>query len=197
MAKVKGKKGPSGGVNSHIRSRLNYLHAAATYLQSREVPSKQSSSEGHNESINAHEKESAPSAAHIVPQVIDSDDAVAEGKRPSAFETPTAAVLIPQLSRGLISQMRGVSLKSQLRLPVEVKRSFCKRCDSLLIRNVNCMQEVRNASRGGKKPWADVLIVRCNTCGTEKRFHQTEKRSKKLSERRNMQKQKEETTSAV
>jgi ribonuclease P protein subunit RPR2 len=79
--------------------------------------------------------------------------------------------------------MRGVSLKTQLRLPVEVKRSVCKRCDTLLIPEVNSTEEIRNASRGRRKPWADVRVVRCSTCGTEKRFPQTDRRSKKLSER--------------
>ncbi|EAW15557.1 ribonuclease P Rpr2/Rpp21/SNM1 subunit [Aspergillus fischeri NRRL 181] len=71
-----------------------------------------------------------------------------------------------------------------LRLPVEVKRSFCKRCDTLLIPSVNCTHEIRNESRGRRKPWADVLVIRCTTCETEKRFPQTEKRSKKLAEHR-------------
>ncbi|KAJ5825301.1 hypothetical protein N7474_002439 [Penicillium riverlandense] len=88
------------------------------------------------------------------------------------------------LSRVYLSQMRGVSLKTQTRLPIEVKRSFCKRCDTLLVPGVNCSHEVQNASRGGNKPWADVRVVRCLVCKTEKRFPQTDKRGKKLVERR-------------
>jgi ribonuclease P protein subunit RPR2 len=91
---------------------------------------------------------------------------------------------LTNLSRVYASHMRGVSLKTQTRLSVPVKRSFCKRCDTSLIPEVSCTQKIRNESRGRKKPWADVLVIRCLVCGTEKRFPQTEKRSKKLSERR-------------
>lgn len=80
--------------------------------------------------------------------------------------------------------MRGVSLKTQTRLPVLVKRSFCKKCDTLMTPTVSCKKEMQNASRGCKKPWADILVVRCLVCGAEKRFPQTERRSRKLSERR-------------
>ncbi|KAI9044959.1 ribonuclease P Rpr2/Rpp21/SNM1 subunit [Aspergillus affinis] len=188
MAKVKGKKGSAGGVNSHIRARLNYLHTAATYLQTGAIPSKRSTGLVPRESAEAEDKESEPVSSRIVPQVVNNDEAMSE--EPLCTQSTTA--LIPthhntHLSRVLISHMRGVSLKSQLRLPVDVKRSFCKRCESLLVPGVNSIQEIRNDSRGRSKPWADVLVVRCTTCGTEKRFPQTEKRSQKLPERRKMQ----------
>ncbi|KAH8431569.1 ribonuclease P Rpr2/Rpp21/SNM1 subunit [Aspergillus melleus] len=190
MAKVKGKKGSAGGVNSHIRARLNYLHAAATYLQTGEIPSKRPTDLGPRESAEAEDKESKSVSARIVPQVVSNDVAMSE----EPLCTKSTPVRAPtshnsRLSRVLISHMRGVSLKSQLRLPVDVKRSFCKRCESHLVPGVNSTQEVRNDSRGRSKPWADVLVVRCTTCGTEKRFPQTEKRSQKLPERRKMQEQ--------
>ncbi|KOC14263.1 RNAse P Rpr2/Rpp21 subunit domain protein [Aspergillus flavus AF70] len=82
-----------------------------------------------------------------------------------------------------------LSLKTQLRLPVETKRSYCKRCDTLLSPGVSCIQEIRNESRDRKKPWADVRVILCTTCETEKRFPQTERRTKKLSERRKQSEQ--------
>ncbi|CAI7574442.1 unnamed protein product [Penicillium viridicatum] len=66
----------------------------------------------------------------------------------------------------------------------EPLRNLSRRCDTILIPGVTCSHETKNASRGGKKPWANVLVVRCLSCGTEKRFPQTEKRGKKLVERR-------------
>ncbi|KAL4898788.1 RNAse P Rpr2/Rpp21/SNM1 subunit domain-containing protein [Aspergillus ambiguus] len=173
MAKVKGKKGGSGGVHAHIRARLDYLHRAASYLQSRSLSSNaaNSSSNDHNPS----ELNPVTSPAHDGTETTQ----IANGAGPvSATRTH-----LPQVSRAYISQMRGVSLKTQLRLPVEVKRSFCKRCDTILVLGVNSTEEIRNASRGGRKPWANVRVVRCTTCGTEKRFPQTDRRGKKLSER--------------
>lgn len=166
MAKTKGKKSSSGGVNSHVRARMNYLSKAAAYLQPTESPAR-----------------GAPKdAAHRDDQdelMLDSTPTMsAYGSGGEAH-----AGSLPQLARVCISQMRGVSQKAQLRLPTEQKRAFCKRCDTLLTPGRNCTQEVRNPSRGGRKPWAEVRIVRCDICGTEKRFPLTDRRSRKLSER--------------
>lgn len=160
-----------GGAN-HLRARLEYLNKAATYLQSASATSQYGGSSN-------NEQNKTPDSTQIVPQVIN-QPAVSEDIPTTASQE---AMTTSQHSRFYISQMRGVSLKSQLRLPIEVKRSYCKRCDTLLIPDVNSVHEMRNESRGRKKPWADVWVVRCLTCGTEKRFPQTQKRSKRLSER--------------
>ncbi|GFF84970.1 hypothetical protein IFM47457_06655 [Aspergillus lentulus] len=177
MAKVKDKKGSSGGVSSHLRARLAYLHNAASLLQSVAVSSKkpddQRADNGNQERTNS---------TRIVPHVV--EPGIAAQRQSFATGPSNSTDRLSQLARVYVSHLRGVSLKSQLRLPVEVKRSFCKRCDTLLIPNVNCTHEIRNESRGRRKPWADVLVIRCTTCETEKRFPQTEKRSKKLAERR-------------
>ncbi|KAI5800338.1 RNAse P Rpr2/Rpp21/SNM1 subunit domain-containing protein [Peziza echinospora] len=78
----------------------------------------------------------------------------------------------PPLARFYLSTMRSLSHKSVLRLAPSIKRSICKRCDSLLVPGVSCAGEMRNDARGGseRKPWADVWVVRCNGCGAEKRF---------------------------
>ncbi|KKK20414.1 hypothetical protein P175DRAFT_0534666 [Aspergillus ochraceoroseus IBT 24754] len=185
MAKVKGQKGTGGGANSHLRARLSYLYNAAIYLQN---AAKQSKNDDIDNTGNSGEVKMMSTPSRIVPHVMDSS--TVSGKDSLCGSgTEKSGVPLPQISRVCISQMRGVSLKSQLRLPIEQKRSFCKRCDTLLITGANCTQEIRNASRGAKKPWADVRIVRCNTCGTEKRFPQTERRSKKLSQRKKEQKE--------
>ncbi|KAJ5092531.1 hypothetical protein NUU61_007401 [Penicillium alfredii] len=167
MAKAKGKK-DAKHTQSHIRARLEYLQHAATYLH------------------NAHRFQPGNDAeprdlasAQLVPL---SDDKAIE-PTPAATQH-TAKAPSANLSRAYISQMRGVSLKTQIRLPRALKRSFCKRCDTLLTPGVNCTHEIQNASHGGKKPWADVLVVRCLVCKAEKRFPQTEKRGKKLVDRR-------------
>ncbi|KAL2845008.1 Rpr2-domain-containing protein [Aspergillus pseudoustus] len=171
MAKLKGKKGLSGGVNSHVRARINFLYNAATFLQSAcQRP------EAVDHAVKPVEDEMIPDAIYGEPQ----DPANGASSRDHSD-------CVPALARTYISQMRGVSLKSQLRLPIEQKRSFCKRCDTLLILGDNCTEEIRNPSRGARKPWAEVRVVRCNTCLTEKRFPCAERRSSKLSERKKHQ----------
>ncbi|KAL4747441.1 hypothetical protein BDW72DRAFT_15438, partial [Aspergillus terricola var. indicus] len=177
MAKTKGKKGSGGGGNSYVRARINYLYNAAAYLQSAKAA-------GALEDV-ATPKDEVMSDAHVVQPLA---------KKPRSDYPGECA---PRVARLCISQMRGVSQKSQLRLPIEQKRSFCKRCDTLLIPGTNCIEETRNPSRGARKPWAEVRIVRCNICGTEKRFPQTDKRSRKFIERKKDGKAENEPTLAI
>ncbi|KAL4883899.1 RNAse P Rpr2/Rpp21/SNM1 subunit domain-containing protein [Aspergillus karnatakaensis] len=172
MAKAKSKKGSGGGVNSHIRARINFLHKAATYLQSAKTTTAAT-----EDVAKAEEKitpEPAPMPSHA---------------NPAGYERNS------QISRLFVSQMRGVSLKSQLRLPIDQKRSFCKRCDTLLLVGINSTQDIINPSRGSKKPWAEVRVVRCNACGTVKRFPQTDKRGRKLADRKKERKTETQTDS--
>jgi ribonuclease P protein subunit RPR2 len=77
----------------------------------------------------------------------------------------------PAQSRHLLNQMRGVSRKSQIRLSSGIKHEVCKRCDSLLVKDVSSTDKIENASKDRKKPWADVREIQCNVCRTVKRFH--------------------------
>lgn len=61
-------------------------------------------------------------------------------------------------------------MKSQIRLSQDVKHSICKRCSAILIPGSTSSSKVENLSRGGKKPWADVLVIECNVCSAQKRF---------------------------
>ena len=73
-------------------------------------------------------------------------------------------------ARHLISDLRSVSLKVMMRISPTMKHSICKNCDTILIDGSTCTNQVENNSKGGKKRWADVLVLKCNTCGSEKRF---------------------------
>jgi ribonuclease P protein subunit RPR2 len=73
-------------------------------------------------------------------------------------------------SRQALIDMRAVSRKAQIRQTRALKRSICKFCDTLQIEGETCHSSVENLSKGGRKPWADVLVVRCTTCQNAKRF---------------------------
>ncbi|KIW16651.1 hypothetical protein PV08_03839 [Exophiala spinifera] len=87
----------------------------------------------------------------------------------SAKDTGSAEQGLPESTR-LLSHLRGVSRKSQIRIAPELKHAICKRCDCLLIPGRTSTEIIKNDSRNGNKTWADVLEVRCNKCGTTKRF---------------------------
>jgi ribonuclease P protein subunit RPR2 len=82
----------------------------------------------------------------------------------------TSSPAAEDLSKFYVSHLRSIAKKNVLRLDPAVKRTICKRCEALLIPGVSCRERIENQSKGGKKRWADVLVVECNTCGTVKRF---------------------------
>lgn len=124
----------------HLHSRLSYLHQAANFL---------ATTERHVASGSAH------SIGHSSVKIVDG----ARESNEHGLE-----------STRLLSQLRGVSRKTQIRLTPKVKHTICKRCDSLLIPGKSSHAEVVNLSKGGDKPWADVFEIRCHRCGTVKRF---------------------------
>lgn len=66
--------------------------------------------------------------------------------------------------------MKAISLKTQSRLAQDIKRSICKRCDSLLKSPLSASYRLENLSRLQRKRWADVMVVECHRCGLEKRI---------------------------
>lgn len=178
MAKVRVQK-EAKNAKSHLKARMDYLQQAARFLQGIQVQGTVSpantiilpTTQPNNENSEPRKVSNTS---------LNKDVGLAQAP---CSQTSTRKPLA-NLSRVFTSHMRGVSLKTQTRLSVPVKRSFCKCCDTTLIPDINCAHEIRNESRGRKKPWAAVLVMRCLVCNTEKRFPQTEKRSKNLSERR-------------
>lgn len=83
------------------------------------------------------------------------------------------------LALQLGADLHTVSRKAQLRLSVDLKRSICKSCNTLLVPGRTASQEIENQSKGGKKPWADVLIVSCKCCGSKRRMPVGAKRQPK------------------
>ncbi|PFH56331.1 hypothetical protein XA68_16713 [Ophiocordyceps unilateralis] len=74
------------------------------------------------------------------------------------------------LSRRAVADMRAVTRKAQIRQSPSLKRSLCSACNTLLVEGDTCLSTIENASKGARKPWADVLVVRCATCSRAKRI---------------------------
>jgi ribonuclease P protein subunit RPR2 len=159
MAKAKASKGAGGVTNKALHSRVSFLYQAAAYLATRE-PQRQNSSNA--ERTGRHQD------VVSVPQTASQDN----------IRLPSQA-----LSRRCISNLRTVSLKTQIRLSPSMKHSICKRCDIMLIDGSTCVSEIENESKGGRKPWADVLVRRCKSCGYERRFPCEAKRQARRSHR--------------
>lgn len=157
----------------HLRARISYLYQAATYMQnivdgktsllfqsaSEDIPSK-----ANHRGLLQPSTLRSEEISHSTPPVQISG----ELKNQQKDKTVTPKGL--GQTRQFINHLRGVSLKGQIRLASTVKHSLCKRCDSLLVLGSTSTNDIENKSRGGEKPWADVLVVTCNACGSKKRF---------------------------
>jgi ribonuclease P protein subunit RPR2 len=158
MAKAKVSKG-TGVVNKAQNLRISFLYQAAAYLAT---------------PISSHEEkqdESKNASTNIDTQTD------------SNLKLPSDAQLLKShstsLSRQAISDLRTISLKTQLRLSPGMKHTMCKRCSSLLLDGSTCINSIENKSKHGKKPWADIQVRKCNTCGLEKRTPLSASRQKR------------------
>ena len=173
----------------HLYSRVSYLYQAAinlartTYNQQRSDA--MSSGGGLQENkiddhlytaVTASASEASPNTSSRVVATHQNTEAT----------TASSLNLSSSLSRYLLGHLRAVSLKSQIRLSPTMKHSICKRCDALLLPGFTSICRLENNSRGGRKPWADVIVLACNACGIEKRFPVGAKRQlKKVARRSN------------
>jgi ribonuclease P protein subunit RPR2 len=73
-------------------------------------------------------------------------------------------------SNQLVSDLKAVSLKAQIRMSPAMKQAICKSCNTILVEGSTCSTEIKNKSKGRRKPWADVLVRKCNICGTSKGY---------------------------
>lgn len=147
-------KAKTGGAKKNHHARISYLHKAATYLNSIQMGKIQESKQ---------------------------ELASKMGRESTANASPSRAArgLPPHLA-GHLSQ---VARKTQIRLQPEMKHTICKRCSNILVDGQTSTKSVQNSSKGGAKPHADILVIDCHYCGTQKRFPIGARRQKKKFER--------------
>lgn len=155
MAKPKIKTG-ANVPHKALHSRISYLYQAAAYLSTQaqhSVPPPQ------NETTTPNIRQETQPNASAINRVSDATSPVKKSLSASNA-----------LSRKMISDLKTVSLKIQVRLSPAFKHSMCKRCDALLIEGSTCTTEIENKSKGRKKPWADIMVRKCTNCGCKKRY---------------------------
>lgn len=75
----------------------------------------------------------------------------------------------PQLARGYSRSGTIILKKSVLKLSPEMKRSVCKKCNTVMIPGISMRIRTENKSKS-KAPEHEMLIYECSTCGKPKRF---------------------------
>ncbi|KAJ4018262.1 hypothetical protein NW752_002168 [Fusarium irregulare] len=148
---AKGKENKSVQ-NRIIYSRASYLYQAASYL------AKQQSSVGQDGLSKFSTVDQGNSA-------------------PAPTKNEQKALL--NMSRQAVADLRAVTQKAQIRQSPAMKQTMCKFCNTLQIDGDTCTSSVENASKGGRKPWADVLTIKCRTCGNVKRYPVSAPRQKR------------------
>lgn len=66
----------------------------------------------------------------------------------------------PERSARYVSLARKIGMRHRVRIPAELKRSFCRNCGSLLVQGNNS----RTRSKNG------YIVITCLNCGSVKRF---------------------------
>ena len=186
---MKVQKGAAAVPQKHLHSRISYLYQAATYLTNAydsglKIRDSEPVYEGlaaaaiQENSLLGTTEIAGQEKRRVIPTQTKRDDCRPEG---NALKPLLFKALGP--SCHLLSQLRAVSLKSQIRLAPAMKHSICKRCNTLLISGSTSTSHVENKSRSGKKAWADVLVVTCDSCGFLKRYPVGAKRQRRRTER--------------
>ena len=174
MAKKKGRNG-EGPRRGHLHSRVSYLYQAARYLSTHQTPPQPCPDIWTNPSQSA-----VPRADLGHYPLAASEKSEQLGERAASAVSPSTGL---SLARRFLSHMWDISLKSQMRLPSDVKRCMCRRCRAPLIVPSTAVVRLENRSRGGRKAWADVLVTRCVACGAEKRIPTGAKRQARKKDR--------------
>jgi len=186
MAKGKSKNG--GMRHSHLHARINFLHEAATYLtvpqhrvtSSIARPTREAVQKASDASSEDHVKVGIGKPLHTQLKPLSEQGCQQEQGPKLAQRLSIGMPDNSTCSSGLTSSaglqfhlsrhMRQVAQRATIRVPSSLKHTICKRCGAILIPNETSSKQVENRSRGGKKPWADVLLVECRLCGAAKRF---------------------------
>lgn len=134
----------------HLNSRICFLHQATKYMASIAL-----------DEVGVNAEDDASSTRKSVNRQIPATSP----SRQDRINTEAQ-----RLACGYARQMRAVAKKTTIRLAREVKRSLCKRCNTLLHPGTTSHQYLDNPSRGGRKSHAEVLVIRCQVCSTIKRF---------------------------
>ena len=157
----------------HLHSRISFLYQAATYftdVNRNKQKDQVAKIKPRDYSVtNSPLRETSlpsvtPSSAERLPNAGEFDWKQSNANKDTGGEATHA------IARQLTYQLNAISLKGQIRLSSAIKHSLCRRCEALLIAGSTSTHQTENKSRSGRKPWADVHVIKCNACGSKKRF---------------------------
>ena len=156
--------------HKHLQSRISYLHQAAAYLTNYMATRKDDESDLLSLKFSTKVEQRAGDCSKVALSGVDNVIEIRAPTRQRPGDEVQRLSRASPLARHLLSHLRGVALKVQAQLSPSLKHSMCKRCEAFLIPGITSTNRIENRSNGGRKPWADVLVITCNACKSSKRF---------------------------
>lgn len=176
----KGKK-VAQNTRKPVDARVSYLYQAAKYFAGDKLDNQSNVTGPELDPLENYRISTTPTSGATLIDGTDVNDKSAETSKEGSSEL--FSTYDESNIRTMLSHLRGISRKGATSVPSTIKHSVCKRCNLLLIDGWNSSKQLENKSRGGKKPWADVLIVICHACGTAKHFPLGAKRQARKKDR--------------
>lgn len=180
MAKAKKEK-PKSVPNRHLHVRASYLYQASTYLQAYHLPGPEADALkitngkyeklDHGQRVHVEKRQTNTLLDDSSSRTLSShgNQVVGNLRNHRSYTDALKGATFGQ-QRLFMSHIQTITRKSKIHLSQELKRSICKRCDTLLTDGLTCVSLIENESKGGRKSWADTLAVACLTCGNVRRF---------------------------
>ena len=166
------KKSKSGAnlkiPNRQVRARMSFLYQAANYLAQAHCGE---NNPAQSSAANSHSPDDQAMCLGVEKLGTKASLNKIKSSGKSGKDMANATLLRQHaLPARWTGQIITLGRKNQAQLSRDVKRTICKRCRILLVPGETVSVYVENNSVGGRKPWADVLVNECLSCGTLKRF---------------------------
>ena len=168
--------------NRQSHARISFLYQAASYFANLDSQSPLSSTKSRGSSTELTQTGDQNDELAKENDDVDYAKSRPNTKARSCIETDQHKHAV---SAFLGSHLRIISRKSQVKVAQSIKRDICKRCNVILQEGKTSATRIENKSYEIKKPWADVLVVTCLSCGMEKRYSVGGKKKSTASPRTN------------
>ncbi|KTW32048.1 uncharacterized protein T551_00730 [Pneumocystis jirovecii RU7] len=73
------------------------------------------------------------------------------------------------LSKFYINTAKKIARKAVLKINPSIKRTLCRRCDTILLPGITSSIKIENFSKKNKNK-ADISVITCNFCNTQKKY---------------------------
>ncbi|CAG8651017.1 13135_t:CDS:2 [Acaulospora morrowiae] len=137
-----GKSEPGQVQHREIYQRMNFLYQAATLMTSINIPNSHHSKQKHNN---------------------DSNSTFANQSQDASSSLSTHNHSLVPLGRFYVNTMKTIGTKQVLRIDPSIKRTLCRRCETLLLPGVTSRVRIKSSSEKN-------LQIKCTQCNVTRKI---------------------------